>query len=149
PGWARALAGTLPRTTAAMLELDYLYRTSTEFDPKLRAKMRWAAARINHCSYSERYAEFDFLRAGATPHELRQLSAGEPPITPAERKAMAFARTMTRAASEVTDEEMQELIDAFGEPAVVAMVLELAYANFQDRLLLALGLEIEPEGPLP
>src|SRR5260370_18200114 len=27
PHWARALAGTLPRTTAPMLDLDYLYRT--------------------------------------------------------------------------------------------------------------------------
>src|SRR5262249_4162290 len=32
---------------------------------------------------------------------------------------------------------------------VVAMVLLLAYANFQDRLLLALGVPIEPGGPMP
>src|SRR5207248_2392967 len=29
------------------------------------------------------------------------------------------------------------------------MVLLLAYANFQDRLLLTLGVDVEPSGPLP
>ena len=36
-----------------------------------------------------------------------------------------------------------------GESKVVALVLLLAYANFQDRLLLALGVPIEPAGPMP
>ncbi|HUG92808.1 MAG TPA: hypothetical protein VML55_18345, partial [Planctomycetaceae bacterium] len=34
PNWARALAQALPHTTAAMLELDHLYRTTAELDPK-------------------------------------------------------------------------------------------------------------------
>ena len=32
---------------------------------------------------------------------------------------------------------------------VVAIVLVAAYANFQDRLLLGLGVKVEPGGPLP
>ncbi len=36
----------------------------------------------------------------------------------------------------------------YREKQVVAMVLLLAYANFQDRLLLALDLPLEPGGPL-
>src|SRR5262245_14948506 len=45
PAWARALAGALPRTTAAVLELDYLQRARSPLGPALRAKMRWVAAR--------------------------------------------------------------------------------------------------------
>ena len=37
----------------------------------------------------------------------------------------------------------------YGEKTVAAMVLSMAYANFQDRLLLCLGSPIEPGGPLP
>ena len=37
----------------------------------------------------------------------------------------------------------------YGEEKVVAMVLLLAHANFQDRLLLALGSPIESGGPMP
>src|SRR5579872_2300295 len=149
PNWARALAGSLPRTTAAMLELDYLYRTSTEIDPRLRARMRWTAAQANRCGYATAYAEADLLRAGGTPEEVQQLASGQAALSAAERKALAFARTMTLAASEVTDREIEELIAAFGERTVVAMVLQMAYANFQDRLVLALGLDVEPGGPLP
>ena len=149
PGWARALAGTLPRTTAAMLRLDYLYRTSAAFDPRLRARMRWAAARANRCDYSKAYAEADLLRAGGTPDDVRQLGEGFAGLSDPERRALAFARTMTLSASDVTDEDMEQLIADFGERAVVAMVLQLAYANFQDRLLLALGIDVEPDGPLP
>lgn len=149
PNWARALAGSLPRTTAAMLELDYLYRTSTEIDSRLRARMRWTAAQANRCGYSTAYAEADLLRAGGTPEEVRLLASGQPALSAAERKAVSFARTMTLSASEVTDGQVEELIAAFGERTVVAMVLQMAYANFQDRLLLALGLDVEPGGPLP
>src|SRR5262245_43371086 len=55
PHWARALAGALPRTTAAMLELDCLYRTSDAIEPRLRARMRWVAGRANRCEYAQRY----------------------------------------------------------------------------------------------
>ncbi len=148
PHWARALAATLPRSTAAMLQLDFLYRTSDAFDPKLRAKMRWVAARANRCGYGEEYARADLLRAGGTVPDLEQLAAGLKDVPPAERAALAFARKMTLAASTVTDAEVQALIDNFGEPGVVAMVEQLAYANFQDRLVTALGLPVEAGGPL-
>jgi len=149
PNWARALAGSLPRTTAAMLELDYLYRTSVEFDPKLRAKMRWVAAQANGCAYAQKYAEADLLRAGGSMEQARQLAAGFAGLPDSERRALAFARTMTLSAWAATDDEVRALVDDFGERAVVAMVLQLAYANFQDRLLVALGLAVEAEGPLP
>jgi alkylhydroperoxidase family enzyme len=148
PHWARALAGTLPRTTAAMLDLDYLYRTSDAFDPRLRARMRWVAARANRCEYSQDYARADLLRAGGNPANLDQPAAGTADLSPGEQAALRFARKMTLNASSVTDEEVGFLIDEFGEPAVVAMVLQLAYANFQDRLLTTLGIAVEPEGPL-
>ncbi len=149
PAWARALAGSLPRTTAAMLELDYLYRTSDAFDPKLRARMRWVAARANHCDYACACAEADLLRVGGTEKDVSQLAAGGSDLPAIERAALSFAHKMTLAASTVSDEEVKLLIDELGEPAVVAMVLQMAYANFQDRLLIALGSEIESGGPLP
>ena len=41
----------------------------------------------------------------------------------------------------------RELIALFGEKKLTAIVQLLAYANFQDRLLLALDLPIDPGGP--
>lgn len=149
PIWAKALAGPLPRTTAALLELDHVYRTSDAFDPRLRATMRWVAAHANRCDYGQRYAESDLLRGGMTRDQVEQLEASFPKLPPQERAAISFARKLTLSADSVTDEEVAELIQVFGEAPVVAMVLQMAYANFQDRLLLSLNADVELDGPLP
>jgi hypothetical protein len=52
PSWAKVLAGPMPRTTAAMLRLDFVHRAHSPLAPKLRAEMRWVAAHANHCAYS-------------------------------------------------------------------------------------------------
>ena len=52
PNWAKAVATRLPRTAAAMLELDLAQRTKSPLDPALRAKMRWVIAHANRCAYS-------------------------------------------------------------------------------------------------
>src|SRR5439155_784982 len=49
----------------------------------------------------------------------------------------------------VTDDEVAHLRELYGDPKTVALVLLLAYANFQDRLLLGLGAKVEPGGPYP
>ena len=50
PNWAKSVATRLPRTAAAMLELDLAQRTKSPLDPVLRAKMRWVIARANRCA---------------------------------------------------------------------------------------------------
>jgi hypothetical protein len=55
---------------------------------------------------------------------------------------------MTLDASQVTDAEVARLLGWYGEEKVTAMGLLLAHANFQDRLLLALGSPIESGGPM-
>jgi alkylhydroperoxidase family enzyme len=148
PTWARALAATLPRTTAALLELDYLHRAQGPLDPVLRARMRWVAAHANHCRYGETYAEADLRRAGMDGAAIHDLH-GDPLKGPApDGAALAFAHKLTCAADAITDAEVARLIGQYGEKQVVAMVLLLAYANFQDRLVLALDLPVEAGGPL-
>lgn len=149
PVWARAFAGASPRTTAVMLEQDYVFRTSDAFDPKLRAKMRWVAARANRCEYSQAYAVADLRRLGVSESEIARLRESFAELPERERAALEFARQMTRDASQVTDDEFARLVKQFDEPTVVAMVLQMAFANFQDRLLLALNAAVEPDGPLP
>jgi len=149
PSWARVMAGPMPRTTAAMLRLDFLHRTRNPLGALLRGKMRWTAGAANHCEYSMAYAESDLRRAGLDEAGLRSLKGNHADLPEPERAALDFARQMTVDASEVTDAEVAHLIALYGEQKVTAMVLLLAHANFQDRLLLALGSPIEPGGPMP
>jgi hypothetical protein len=107
------------------------------------------AARANHCAYGLAYAEADLKRAGLDAAGLRSLRGNHADWPESERAALEFAHQMTADASQVSDAEVGRLIACYGESKVVAMVLLLAYANFQDRLLLGLGVPIEPGGPMP
>jgi alkylhydroperoxidase family enzyme len=140
PSWARALADALPRTTASMLELDRLHRSGRFLAPRLRGLMRWEAARANRCLWSEAQAFADLRRGGVPETILAGLTGDRKELTAVEREAMAFARKLTSEAHRVTDEEVERLVRTHGEKATVAMVLLLAHANFQDRLILSLGL---------
>ncbi len=63
--------------------------------------------------------------------------------------ALEFAKKMTVDSAGVTDAEFADLVKAIDERKAAAMVLLMAYSNFQDRLLLCLGSSIEPGGPRP
>lgn len=150
PNWVKAMAGSLPRTAAALLELDFAHRTRGPLDPKLRAAMRRVAAGANGCAYTAAYAEADARRSGLDDEALGALSRGDWSSWPeAERQALGFARKMTVESSRVTDEEFAALVGAFGERKAAAMVLGMAHANFQDRLVQCLGVPVEDGGPLP
>lgn len=149
PVWARTLAASSPKTTARMLELDHLHRAHSPLGPVLRGKLRWVAAAANRCEYAKRYAEFDLRKAGLADSDLKALAGDHTSFPTAERAALAFAKKLTLAAHEVTDDEVADLLKLHGPAAVVAIVHTVAYANFQDRILLALGAEVEPGGPFP
>ena len=131
-----------------MLELDYLHRVRSPLEPRLRGKLRWMAAHANRCTYSETCAAVDLHRAGLDQAEIRALAGDLQGLAHRERLALTFARKLAQAADRISDAEVAELMHAYGEKQVVAMVLLLAYASFQDRLLSVLDLPIEGSRPL-
>jgi len=149
PSWAGMLAAELPRTTAALLQLDYVHRAASPIPPVLRAAMRWTSADANQCEYARTVALADVKRArvqdslllGLTNHDLSMWSVSD-------QAALTFARRMTVDSASVTDEEFVQLVSHFNEKQAASMVLLMAYSNFQDRLLLCLGAPLEPNGPL-
>jgi alkylhydroperoxidase family enzyme len=148
PSWVKGVAAHLPRTAAAMLELDLAQRTRSPLDPKIRAAMRWVIAHYNHCAYSEAYALADARSAGMDEAALRALT-GDPSGWPAEyRDALEFARLHTVDAPSIPDELFARLVEEYGQRGAAAAVLLGAYGNFQDRLVLGLNLPMEPGGPL-
>jgi alkylhydroperoxidase family enzyme len=147
PSWARILAPAMPRTTAAVLELDYVQRTRSPLDPRERALLRYVAARANGCAASQAIARADFMRAGGTPARLDRIDRNE--YEGDEAAPVEFIRKLTLAADTITDAEVQELLERYGEKQLTGMVLLAAYANFQDRLFLSLGIEPGDETDRP
>jgi alkylhydroperoxidase family enzyme len=149
PAWIRALAGSLPKTAAAMIDLDHVQRAENPLPPLLRAKLRWIAAHENRCEYTQAYARADYVRAGGRAEDMDDLPGQLDRLPEPERLALQLVRQLTTAAYTVTDEQVLRLVKLYGEEPVVAMVLVAAYSSFQDRLVLALGVGMEPNGPLP
>lgn len=149
PVWARTLVGPLPKTTAAMLELDRLHRDGNPLGAVLAAKLRWAAADAIGCEYSRKSAEFDLKRAKVPPPDVEAFVAGKDMPADDERRLLKLARKLTTAAYTVTDAEVAAVLAAYGPEKIMAVVHTVAYCNFHYRILLALGVEVEPNGPLP
>ncbi len=138
PVWARTLAPSLPKTAARMLELDDLHRAKSPIGNALRAKLRWVASDAAGSAYGKAYAEYDAKIVGLSKDALEAWAKSDDKLVP-------FARKMALAADSITDAEFAALLEVHGAEAMVGIVHSLAYAGFQDRILLTLGCEPEKE----
>lgn len=149
PAWARALAGTLPQTTAAMLELDYFYRTTPQFSALERGLIRLAAARVNRSYYGWEHAEQELWNGGLTDVQRGDLLQGRTTgLSESQRLLFEFATQLSLAGRDITDEQFEQLHKQYDDGRMVGIVLLTAYANFQDRLVHALALPLEENGSL-
>ena len=87
PGWALTLAKPLPKTTAAMLQLDYVHRAKNPLGPALAGKLHWTAADAIDCDYARRYADADLIRAGVKGDEFKTA----PPSRPCQQRNSAHS----------------------------------------------------------
>jgi alkylhydroperoxidase family enzyme len=138
PEWARALAGPLPKTTAKLLELDNLHRTKNPLGPVLSGKIRWIAAEAIGCEYGRAAAEADLRRAGLTAPDFVPL-ADPSRLTADERTTFIFVASLCQRAHAITDQEFAAVLKIHGPEKLTAIVHTVAYANFHNRLVLALG----------
>ena len=139
PEWAKVLAGPLPKTTATMLELDYLHREKNPLGPGPGgAHSRHRFDRLGS-TYGDQTALADLRRAGLGSQELfKGVNFSAP-----ELAAFAFAKKLTEEGHAITDAEFAELLKHYGPEKVTAIVHTIAYANFHYRILLALGIKGE------
>lgn len=148
PSWARTTIASLPASTLLQLDLDALQRAENPLGKELSGRLRWTVADANRCAYAKESAEADLADAGLDAEAMRRLADVDRLAEP-ERLAVLFARALTLSASSITDDDVAALVAAFGPDDVVAIVHTVAYANFQDRLFLGLGLTSEPGGATP
>ncbi len=146
PNWIKPVVLQMPRTAAAMLELDKAFRDGGPLEPALRAKLRWIIAHANGCGYGRELALADLRRVAGDKVKLSEF-AGNPADWPAsEADDFEFVRLLTVSGPTIPDELFERLRVKHGDRGVAAMVLLTAYGNFQDRLLLGLNVPIEKNG---
>lgn len=145
PSWAKAIATQLPRTAAAMLELDAIHRLRSPIESQLRAKLRWVIAKENRCQYSQAVALADLRRSGADQASIDLLVGDETNWPNDERDALLFAKQLTTSASTLPDKLFNQVLERYGDNVTASMVLLAAYGNFQDRIVLGLNLPLEDD----
>lgn len=149
PIWAQALAETLPGVVAHMLRLDFLIRTTDQLSEMEKGLLRVATARANRSAYGADYAREALIRAGCEPATVNSLLVGDDsPLDDRSRRLVQFAEQLARAGRDVSNEQVASLLEAYGDARAVAVVLSVAYGAFQDRLVQALALPLEPHGPV-
>ena len=147
PAWARMLAGPLPKTTARMLELDYLHRAENPLGPALAAKIRWVVADALGCEYGVANANADLVRAGVSLKDGKFHVPAKGPKD--EAAALDFARKLTKAGYTITDDEFVELLQYYGPEKTTAIVHSVAYANFHNRIVLGIGVPADSPATPP
>ncbi len=159
PTWARKLARTLPHTTAALLELETLYRTEpltlpASFDstdpsktsgPQLAGVARFSVAAYHKSAYGMAVAIAD-LKRGNSQSIIDAMERNPKDLPPLEYEVFAFARQMAELGQSLTDEQYHSLRRKLGDDAMVGLVLRIAHGCFQDRLLWALGIAHVADG---
>jgi alkylhydroperoxidase family enzyme len=144
PPWARVLVGPLPRTTAKMLELDYLHREKNPLGAELSSLLRWTAADALGSAFGKAQAEADLRRSAP---RFRTKPGDTAALAPDVRVAVAFARKLTTAGHAITDAEFADLLKLYGPEKVTAVVHTVAYANFHNRIVLGFGAAGDPVPP--
>ncbi len=140
PTWARTLAPTLPHTTAAILELEYVYRTESSKIPNWRELVsvaRYSVATFHQSAYGKQVAMADLKRLDAQAI-IDALESDPETLSPLHAEVYRFARQMAEAGRLLTDAQYRSMQSKLGDEGMVGLVLQIAHGCFQDRLLLAL-----------
>ena len=132
-----------------MLDLDATHRLRNPLGPALGAEVRRVVGEALGCAAIESTATEDLSRTRRPADAASSPVSGRADASDDERAALAFARRLTLEAADLSDDEVADLIERYGPDDVVALVHTVAYANFQARLLFALGLDDAPSTATP
>jgi len=91
--------------------------------PAFRERLMLVVTEVNGCRYCRRYHASEALKEGITDTELAELLAGQIPTDSPEEEipAMIYARYWAESDSQPASENVQELIDVYGEEKTAAI----------------------------
>lgn len=104
----------------------------------------YVASRTAGCAYCAAHTSSFALRRGARLEKVAgALDARSAELTPAERAAVAVARSMARVPAALTEAEREELLRHFAPGQAEWIVLGIAMMGFLNKFMDAVGVELE------
>jgi len=91
--------------------------------PAFRERLMLVVTEVNGCRYCRTYHASEALKEGITDTELAELLAGQIPTDAPEEEvpAMIYARYWAESGAQPGPEDVQELIDVYGEEKAAAI----------------------------
>jgi len=140
----RTIAHT-PGVLAALLDLSYQLRHRTKLDPQLRELAIMTIGRLTNAEYEFVHHWNMALKLGVPREKLEKLADWEtaPVFTDQDRAVIRYAVEATRDVK-VSDAAFNALRSFFDNERIVELTMEVAFYNAIVRVLVPLGVELEP-----
>jgi AhpD family alkylhydroperoxidase len=151
--FAKKRYGTMPEPLAVMMHHRGLVlaggmhelmaeRSSKTLPSSVRELAVYRAAVRLGCEWCIDFGTMLQRLDGLDIERLREIDdyATSPKYSREERLAIAYADAMTATPVQVTDEQVAELVDVFGDKGVVELTYQIALENMRARMNSALGI---------
>ncbi len=137
-----ALVANHPQFFAALNQMEGSAGKATTMLPiNIRDLAQFRAAWRIGCSYCIDFGAMLSKLHGLREEQLREIDdyATSPSFSDDERATIAYADAMTTLPTEVTDEQVADLVRRFGRAGVVELTFLIALENLRSRMNSALG----------
>ncbi len=108
-------------------------------------QVSFAVSMANGCRYCTIHQVVGLRRLGVDPTKLLAMEKDDTALTPRERTAVVFARTLTASPSMVTDADYAVVKKEFGEQGALEVLLQTCNFSFMNRFTDGLRLPSEDE----
>jgi len=108
-------------------------------------QVSFAVSMANGCRYCTIHQVVGLRRLGVDPTKLLAMEKDDAALTPREKKAVVFARTLTANPSSVTDADYATLKTEFQEQGALEVLLQTCNFSFMNRFTDGLHLPSEDE----
>ncbi len=137
-GYMPAFFGTMARVPKALEHFMPLYSAIIDkgtVEPKLKDLAYLKTALINGCEYCHRAHAASGKKNGISEEQIQALAFYQrsPKFDAKEKAVMLYAERMTRGASALRGNALQELKQYFNDDQIVELTLTIAMANFTNR----------------
>jgi alkylhydroperoxidase family enzyme len=145
PGHVHRILANAPNLLRRFLGLADELRNRTELDPKLRELALMTVGRITNAEYEFVHHWNISLRAGVKREQLERLAEYErsPVFSEQERAVMRYAAEVT-ANIGVSDSTFKALERFLDNTRILELAMNVAFYNAVVRILVPLGVELEP-----
>ena len=148
--WSLVVFGYVPELAAPWEAVMWINgaENGRRFDRVFGLSLFWIVTRSIDCPYCMGHCEMNWEVIGMTPSQIAERSRALASddwscFPPAEQRALAFARKLTRSPGEVTTDDVRGLTSDFGIDPALSILMYACRCNYMVRISNGFQLTLE------